>query len=313
MAKIEEFTILPTVRKIFESYEKEADDWRRPHLGGSLIGTECMRALWYAFRWATPPKMDGRVRRLLDTGKREEERLLSELRRIGIVIEGEQFSFQDVSGHFGGSFDAVGKGFEESDKWHLLEFKTSNDKSFKEIQKKGVKEAKPLHYAQMQVYMLAESFERAYYFVVNKNTDEIHGERVPFDRTFAEGLIQKARTIIFSAVPLDRISDDPESFLCRFCTYRPACHQKAYSEVHCRTCLHATPEPKGEGVWTCEDRHVPLSIEEQKAGCDRHLYIPNLVPFPLIDASMAENSVTYEGAKNGGPDGKPSKDLRCHF
>ncbi len=308
MAEIENFVILPTVRKIFESYETDAEDWRRPHLGASLIGTECLRALWYSFRWCVPVVFDGRMRRLLDIGKREEERLIRELKRIGIEITGQQFSFSRLSGHFGGSFDAVGKGFEESEKWHLLEFKTANEKSFREIVKKGVKIAKPLHYAQMQTYMLAEDLERAFYFMVNKNTDEIHGERIPLDRKFAEGLTEKARLVIFSPVPLDKISDDPAFFVCKFCTYKGICHGKEWTEVSCRTCLHATPK-QSEG-WECEDRHLRLSFEEQKNGCDRHLYIPNLVPFPLIDASQTENSVTYEGIKNGGVEGKSSLELK---
>ena len=36
---------------------KAADDGLRQHLGASLIGKPCERALWYAFRWTTLKSM----------------------------------------------------------------------------------------------------------------------------------------------------------------------------------------------------------------------------------------------------------------
>ena len=44
----------PTLTAIYAAYEAEADDGFREHLGASLIGKSCERALWYDFRWVTP-------------------------------------------------------------------------------------------------------------------------------------------------------------------------------------------------------------------------------------------------------------------
>jgi hypothetical protein len=41
----------PTKAAIFAAYEAEAGDGFREHLGASLIGKDCERALWYDFRW----------------------------------------------------------------------------------------------------------------------------------------------------------------------------------------------------------------------------------------------------------------------
>jgi hypothetical protein len=72
MAKLpESLTTPPTVSAIYERYEARSGEWRREHLGGSQIGRECDRALWYGFRWATAPDFDGRLLRLFDTGHRE--------------------------------------------------------------------------------------------------------------------------------------------------------------------------------------------------------------------------------------------------
>ncbi len=320
MADIEKFVSLPTISDIFLSYEKNAKDWRRPHLGASLLGTECSRALWYSFRWSCDQKKDGRTLRLLDSGNREEERLVSDLLSAGIEVDcvnektGEQYTFSEVSGHAGGSYDGFGRGFKESSKWHVLEFKTSNEKNFRKMEKEGVEKAKPLHYAQMQLYMLSSSLERAYYFVVNKNTDEIYGERVRFSRKIAEGLLVKAKSIIYSQYPLERISDDPTSFACRFCAYKEICFQEKLPEVNCRTCLHSTPESNGKGRWSCAWHKRDLSVAEQKAGCSSHLFIPSFIPSEAVDANEEDNSVTYQnGWINGVKNGMKSVEMREEF
>ena len=67
---------------------------------------------------------------------------------------GDQWRVSAVNGHFGGSLDGVAKGLPEAPKSPaILEMKTHNEKSFKELMSKGVKNAKPQHYAQMTVYM----------------------------------------------------------------------------------------------------------------------------------------------------------------
>ncbi len=49
MAKMPDL-LNPTARAIFDYHEKTADDWRRAHLGASIIGSDCTRYLWYTFR-----------------------------------------------------------------------------------------------------------------------------------------------------------------------------------------------------------------------------------------------------------------------
>ena len=52
MAELPAITSL-TREAIFSGYEADASDGFRSHLGASLIGKECERALWYDFRWVT--------------------------------------------------------------------------------------------------------------------------------------------------------------------------------------------------------------------------------------------------------------------
>jgi hypothetical protein len=60
------------------------------------------------------------------------------------------------------------------------------------LEKKGVKVSKPMHWAQMQVYMLGTKIERALYVAVCKDDDRIYTERVKYDRSRQE--LTRSRT-----------------------------------------------------------------------------------------------------------------------
>ena len=159
----------PTRDAIFAAYEADRDDGFRPHLGASQIGKSCERALWYDFRWATSARFPGRILRLFETGQLEEARLVRNLRRTGATVlevdpaTGRQWRVEAHGGHFGGSLDAVALGLLEAPKtWHVVEFKTHSAKSFRELVAKGVAEAKPQHWAQMQIYMHLTGITRAH-------------------------------------------------------------------------------------------------------------------------------------------------------
>jgi hypothetical protein len=47
--------------------------------------------------------------------------------------------------------------------------------------------------------------ERCFFFAVNKNTDEIYGERIKLDKAEAKLLISKAENVVFSALPPDKV------------------------------------------------------------------------------------------------------------
>ena len=283
-----------TGRKIFEWYESKKDE-HREHLGASLIGHACDRYLWMKFRWVASPLLGGRIRRLFDTGKREEARVFEELRAIGVELhtesDGGQIVCRDASGHFGGSIDGVGLGFPEGPKtWAILEIKTSNAKSFAAFKTKKVAEAKPQHYAQMMVYAGLMKMTRALYVAVNKDTDELYTEWVHFESGPYLKLLDRARQTVSRSTPADKISDDPTNWQCKMCDLHPVCHKKAPAEVNCRTCCHSTPVAKGK--WHCSMFGKPLSVEDQHAACDSHLFIPNLVHATPIDGG--ENYIQYK-------------------
>lgn len=254
----------------------------REHLGASIIGHPCERHIWLTHRWATTPRWDGRMLRLFDRGKREEAVVVEELRAIGVQLHveesGKQIECRDASGHFGGSVDGVGLGFPEAPKtWAVLEVKTHSAKSFTELRKLGVAESKPQHYAQMQVYMGLLSLERAMYFAVNKDNDEIYTEWVHFDQEAFVELLARARRVLDAKEPPAKLSETPTHWQCKGCPHFKLCHQQAVAEISCRTCCHASPV--ASGAWRCEKLCTERHTGEQKAACDAHLFIPALVPF----------------------------------
>ena len=287
MAELPAITSL-TREAIFAGYEADASDGFRSHLGASLIGKACERALWYDFRWTTKARFEGRVLRLFETGNREEDRLVRNLRRTGATVlevdpeTGRQFRVQAHGGHFGGSLDGVALNLLEAPKaWHVLEFKTHSNKSFTDLVAKQVRESKPQHFAQMQIYMHLMGMNRAMYLAVNKDTDDLYVQRVEADVTYAEQLLEKARRIIFAPTPLTRVSEDPAWYQCRLCDHADVCHGRRAAEVNCRTCLHSTPV---EGGWQCDRHQKRLTEVDQRSGCEQHLYLPPLVPAAQVDA-----------------------------
>jgi hypothetical protein len=296
-----------TVAEIYRWREAGADDGHRPHLGASLIGHSCDRFLWLTFRWARRERFDGRVLRLFDRGKREEAVVIEELRGIGCEVwaddGGEQFRVSALGGHFGGSMDAVAEGLPEAPRTaHVVEIKTHGAKSFKDLQAKGVVKAKPMHHAQMQAYMHLAHLKRAAYFAVNKDTDEIHFERLEHDTSDAEALLERAERIITARVPPARLNDDPAWFECKWCPMHALCHGTAAPEVNCRTCAHATPLTQGDDArWLCEhpEREGGISVSVQREGCHKHRVIPILLERFAEPIDATDDTVTYRNKATG--------------
>jgi hypothetical protein len=288
----------PTLDAIYAAIEATQETGFREHLGFSGIGNPCERAIWYSFRWATRSRHSGRLLRLFETGHQAEHRFVADLRRAGIIVHdvdectGKQFTVRDETGHAGGSMDGVGLGILEAPKtWHLLEFKTHNNKSFTALVKDCVQKAKPVHWAQMQGYMHLSGLTRALYIAENKDTSELYIERIRYDAQEGLRIVAKAQRIINSANPPSRISTDPSWYECKFCDHNTVCHAGKLPEAHCRSCMSSTPTDGGK--WQCEAHGRTITFDQQQKGCERHLYLPSLVDGEQIDFNEALPCVTY--------------------
>ncbi len=283
---LDDHTQLKTVAAILEWHKANRKNAHRPHLGASQIGNECRRALWYQHRWCDSPVFDGRMLRLFETGDLEEDRFVRELRAIGATVwsrdpeTGKQIRFTAHDGHFALSLDGVVEGLPDAPKKpHIVEMKTANEKSFKATKAKGVKEAKPVYYAQVQAGMHLSGIHDCLFLMKNKNDESLYGERIKYDPAYALKLLAKAGEIIWSDKPPEKISGDPSYYICKFCDYKDVCHGDKVPEVNCRTCAHATPEKGGDGKWSCakgRDFGVP---------CEEHIFNPYTMPWEVHDAT----------------------------
>jgi len=253
-----------TVSAIYRHYAEQSEE-RRPYLGASELGEECRRALWYGFRWVARPNFPGRIKRLFETGHREEERILDNLRAIGVRIEGTQEEITFAQGHGKGHCDAVVLGLPDAPKtWHLLEIKTANKTRYNEAIKKGPPEK---HAVQMQIYMGELGLTRAAYFMQCKDDDRLHLERVEYDKKAHEAALRKANTIVQGEGLPGRIAKDRTFYKCKMCRWQMMCWDEVVPDVNCRTC--SSGRPGGNGEWVCE-----------LGGCQeysQHLFIPSLL------------------------------------
>jgi len=255
--------------------------------------------LWLTFHHAKAKKFEGRMYRLFETGKREEARIVQNLRSIGCEVHADdgssQYAFRALGGHFAGSMDAVITGYHEAPKkWIVVEMKTHSAKSFKDLLEKKVQASKPMHYAQMQTYMGTSGIDRALYFAVNKDTDDIYTEYLHFDQAEFERLRIRAERIIKAAEPPLKISNDPSWYQCKMCDMADICHGTEAPEVNCRTCCHSTPDTVAGG-WSCVRKGTANAV------CSDHRYIPALLEnfAEMTDANEAGNWVKYRNKLTG--------------
>lgn len=292
-------TVIPHIGDAYRGQEESF----RSHMGASLIGGECARAIWYGWRWVTKPKFSGRILRLFNRGHLEEARFIALLLMIDVQVyqqdaEGKQYRISHAEGHFGGSGDGVGINIPDFQVGQpaLLEFKTHGEKSFFELagknwkdyveflknpktkfakfEGKGLREAKFEHYVQMQTYMRKMGLALGLYVAVNKNTDEIYMEIVVLDEATADQFLDRGLKLVLMPDPPDKMNESPGFWKCRFCDHRPVCHLGAEAEVNCRTCRYS--QPVKDAQWICTKYDQIISKELQLTGCQHYEKHPKI-------------------------------------
>lgn len=283
-----------TLRRIQEALVADRDDWESVGISAGDIGMECDRALWLTFRRASVPEViDWRKRRVFERGQIEEERLLDLLRLIGLEVSGQQDRVRAAGGHLRGKIDGLTIGLPEAPKTeHVVECKSAKADSFAKI-KDGVKKGNPLHYATVQFYMHGKGLSRALYMATNKDNEDLHIERVEYDAAFALRAVARVERVINAPEPPSRLCSKRDDFRGRLCKQAEVCWNEIWPRAHCRTCLHSSPLLDGNAGWDCARWSKPLSLPEQDAGCEAHLYIPALVPGEMVSVDEEAETVTY--------------------
>ena len=253
---------------------REFEKGPRGHLGASEIGRECARAIWLKFRFCDYTAHTGRMHRLFQRGHEEEPRLKRWLEGIGCVFQdsGEtQLGFKALGGHYSGSCDGVltlpeWTGYNLPILWENKTYggEAEDKKYFSKLFEIGVKEVKPEHYTQMQVYMGAFNLQWALYTAVQKSTDEIYYEFVECNPAAGFMAEEKAKSIIYSQQVPQKISNRGSSdFRCRFCDFKEICHLGKEILTNCRSCVNC--KPIDNASWECSihgivPKHITLDL-----------------------------------------------------
>lgn len=281
-----------SISSLINQYHESHQESSRYHLGCSLLGHPCDRYLWLSFRWAVIEKFNGRILRLFRRGQMEETTIVQDLRAIGMDIRatGGSQSRVDFGSHVSGSMDGIIYiGVPEApNKKHILECKTHSLKSFAKLTKEGVEKSNFTHYVQMQVYMLGSNIDRAIYYAICKDNDEIYTERVRLDKALAQKYVDRGHRITLSDRMPPPLSTDPTWYQCSYCPAKDFCHSShTTKEVNCRTCSHSTA--KENSTWHCARWDDAIPNKAQLNGCDSHVLHPDLVPYQMLDSDDGIN------------------------
>lgn len=259
---------METVNAIDAKLEQRKEP-RRDYLGISYAGHKCDRFIWLTFRWAKTEVMSGRIKRLLNRGQREEAAIVRFLRMVGVKVTntGRSQVLIELSPWVKGHADGIiVSGLKESPKKvHILEMKTSNDKAFQDLKKRGVQAAKPMHYVQMQLYMLGKHIDRSFYWSTNKNDDEVYTERNYLDEAFANKYKDRAIALSVEQNLPAPISKMPSWYECKICPFWGLCHNHEEADHSCRTCEHA--HFNSDGTVMCRKRVELRDTKAQERGC----------------------------------------------
>ena len=258
-ASLEPQTFCDRVNAVIDAalIERRKHEPVRHYLGASQIGEECMRKLYYSYSH-TPVdvgrELTARTIRIFDTGHAGEDAAALQMgaedvpetdvfKATAIKWMGEagfnlqtrddhggQLGFTALDGRFAGHIDGwlIGGPLEDEIPYPNVgwEHKALGSRGWNKIKKHGVKEASPVYYAQMQVYMAYMGMMAYLFTATNKNSQELHHELVMFDAACAQAQSDKAVTVIRAVEAgdlLPRCTDNDEFYLCKWCDWKWRC------------------------------------------------------------------------------------------
>lgn len=215
-------------KRIDEAYAESRKDDRKPHIGPSAIGHDCVRKIWYEARPTEKDPISGRILRLMDSGKDFEAVFIFWLQNVGYNAWGADETYQHPEiKSFYGTPDAFIFGENDSSlALCLVEFKTLNASMFSKLKKSPLQDSFPVYYAQCQAYMGLAGLQQCLFMALNKNDHTIHAEEVHFHEGAYRLIEDKARYISECETEPNRVASTPMFYQCKMCEYSNVCWDK---------------------------------------------------------------------------------------
>jgi hypothetical protein len=206
--------------------EREA---RRPYLGASGIGSECLRKVQWD--WQRDSTYPARTKRIFSRGHMFEEITVKAMAQAGFRMERgtARTHFSAVDGLFRGHADGIlieGPLFLKYPA--VWEHKCLGSSGWKKIEKSGLKVAYPVYYDQVVLYQayLDLTDNPALFTAVNADTCEILHLPVTFDAEAAQAASDRAVSVIKAVQNrelMPRVATKPDDWRCKMCSHRAEC------------------------------------------------------------------------------------------
>lgn len=212
--------------------EREAQP-KREYIGMSELGDECLRRVYYNTINAPRKKLKGSKVRIFETGHVFEAMVFVWLNNAGFSLiasgeYGDQFEVTTANGLIKGHLDGIifsgpDIGVAYPIGW---ETKALGDKWWKQIVKNGLEIANPKYYGQMQLYMAYQKLDNFLFTTINKNTEELYPEIIPFDPLSAQAFSDRGVNLIHACregMPPKRMCPSASFWEAKLCEFVDVC------------------------------------------------------------------------------------------
>jgi hypothetical protein len=206
--------------------EREA---KRPYLGASAIGSECLRKVQWD--WQKDSTYPARTKRIFARGHAFEEITVKAFALAGFRMERgtPRTAFSSADGLFRGHADGIileGPNFLKYP--CLWEHKALGASGWRKLEKDGLRKAYPQYFDQCQLYMayLELDSHPALFTAINSDNCEILHLSVSFDSAVAQAASDRAVAVIKATKAgevMPRIANKPDDWRCKMCNWQTEC------------------------------------------------------------------------------------------
>jgi len=200
----------------------------RTYVSSSGLGRACLRQIQYDFLAISKDEGQDfapKTLRIFEAGHRGEDMVAHWLRLAGFDLrteraDGRQFGFSALNGRLKGHIDGCLMGGPVSMAYPALwETKALGASSWKDTLKRGVAISKPVYAAQIAIYQAYLDLPNpALFTALNRDTQEIYAELVPFDAAIAQRMSDRAVEVVRASDVqewLPREAAAPTSVVCK--------------------------------------------------------------------------------------------------
>lgn len=259
------------------------------------IGNPDLRTTWLRYRWCLPAVSKPeqiraeRLNRLFEYEVIALARAIPNLQWYDENEDGRRFRFENHGGHFAGTMSGAVLGVPESTKlWHVAQVDCVDSWEFKMLwELSSYRDWDITKFSHVQACMGASGMTRALVIVYNKDTSEIYCERIKAEGDFYQNLMLGAGDILEVNGPPDSIYEKeslkPDALKDK--QYRRIYFGEALPAPNCRNCKQSQILYDGGARWYCHRWNINLDLQQQRTGCDTHLYLPSLMPAKKLEDS----------------------------